>query len=407
MLRKRAMCLWAALPFAMACQVASGGVAPVGVNIQPGPAALNNPPPRAPQLENTGIWQADPILVSGSTAYRKGEFLYQDFLYDDRGATTNGNAGSTQFARSGRYTYPTNVAAYFENAADFVEVRLKLTADGDCDQVDVQLDERRKSGGRNDRSRRHRRYRADDSIRSERGGAGGCIRHRERYERRGDRCSDQRGIGELDSHRRSRSVGKSKFECPSRCTIRAEKPRSGWRLQRASGTARHRATPSPGLLRQRRRLEAPAPWSIRRRFSTSPIGSTNPMPAVRRTRAGEMVFRGRRWRPSVTVNGVQTHDLSSFFATVDFTKLAAGVDDDSGVIKQGFTNRIYSATLRGHARCGKSRGAESDEEPGMHADQHGRCQRHHLLHPAVCGPPAAVFAVRSGARCLRKRRDMA
>ena len=128
MLRKRAMSLWAALPLAIACQVATGGVAPVGVDIQPGPAALNNPPPRAPQLENTGIWQAAPILVSGSTAYRNGEFLYQDFLYDDRGATTNGNAGSTQLARSGRYTYPTNIAAYFENAADFVEVRLKLTA---------------------------------------------------------------------------------------------------------------------------------------------------------------------------------------------------------------------------------------------------------------------------------------
>src|SRR4029453_7585303 len=127
MLRRRAIFIWAALPLAVACNFASGGVAPVGVSIQPGPAALNNPPPRAPQLENTGIWQAHQILLSGSTAYRNGEFLYQDFLYDDRGATTNGNAGSTQFARSGRYTYPTNVAAYFENAADFVEVRLKLT----------------------------------------------------------------------------------------------------------------------------------------------------------------------------------------------------------------------------------------------------------------------------------------
>ena len=31
-------------------------------------------------------WEARPILVSGTTAYRKGEFLYQDFLYDDTGA---------------------------------------------------------------------------------------------------------------------------------------------------------------------------------------------------------------------------------------------------------------------------------------------------------------------------------
>jgi hypothetical protein len=105
-------------------------VAPAGVNILPGPPLLYEAPPRAPQLENVGIWQAEPLLISGAAGYRKGEFLYQDFLYDDRGATTNGNSGPTNLARSGRYTYPTNVADYFENLADLVEVRLKLTSAG-------------------------------------------------------------------------------------------------------------------------------------------------------------------------------------------------------------------------------------------------------------------------------------
>lgn len=36
----------------------------------PGPAILHQPPPAAPQLENTGVWRAQPILVSGATAYR-------------------------------------------------------------------------------------------------------------------------------------------------------------------------------------------------------------------------------------------------------------------------------------------------------------------------------------------------
>src|SRR6266700_5526968 len=55
---------------------------------RPGPAILYAPPPRAPQLENApgGPWHAKPILISGTTAYREGEFLYQDFLFDDRGA---------------------------------------------------------------------------------------------------------------------------------------------------------------------------------------------------------------------------------------------------------------------------------------------------------------------------------
>src|SRR3954453_2183101 len=78
---------------------------------RPGPDVLYAPPASAPQLENTGIWQAPPILVSGATAYRSGEFLYQDFLYDDRGA---GDA----------YGYPAD-ARYAGNAADLVELRLK------------------------------------------------------------------------------------------------------------------------------------------------------------------------------------------------------------------------------------------------------------------------------------------
>src|SRR5690349_19587108 len=82
-----------------------------GPGPRPGPDVLYAPPAAAPQLENTGIWQALPILISGATAYRSGEFLYQDFLYDDRGA---GDA----------YQYPAD-ARYAGNAADLVELRLK------------------------------------------------------------------------------------------------------------------------------------------------------------------------------------------------------------------------------------------------------------------------------------------
>src|SRR3954452_18074428 len=53
---------------------------------KPGPDLLYADSPPAPQLENAGPWQADPILVSGATAYRAGESLYQDFLFADHGA---------------------------------------------------------------------------------------------------------------------------------------------------------------------------------------------------------------------------------------------------------------------------------------------------------------------------------
>ena len=84
---------------------------------RPGPDILYEPLATAPQLENTGPWSAQPILISGASAYRQGEFLYQDFLYDDAGA-------------GGRYTYPTDLAQYAGNSADFVELRFKLLSGG-------------------------------------------------------------------------------------------------------------------------------------------------------------------------------------------------------------------------------------------------------------------------------------
>src|SRR4051812_24713035 len=59
----------------------------VASGARPGPDLLYAPAANAPQLNNAGVWKAAPILVSGAQAYRAGEFLYQDFLYDDHGAT--------------------------------------------------------------------------------------------------------------------------------------------------------------------------------------------------------------------------------------------------------------------------------------------------------------------------------
>ena len=98
---------------------------------RPGPAVLHAPPPVAPQLQNTGVWQADPILVSGTHSYRDGEWVYQDFLYDDHGATgvkaTNDPIGARRHLYSpagGTYTYPQD-KVYANNAADLVELRVK------------------------------------------------------------------------------------------------------------------------------------------------------------------------------------------------------------------------------------------------------------------------------------------
>ncbi len=111
-----------------------------GPGPRPGPGLLYQPPASAPQLSNSGPWQASPLLVSGASAYRGGEFLYQDFLYDDHGAHalqrdpndkrsggSDGTNGDLFSQPNGTYTYPTN-PAYAGNAADFVELRVKPLA---------------------------------------------------------------------------------------------------------------------------------------------------------------------------------------------------------------------------------------------------------------------------------------
>jgi Putative esterase/C-terminal binding-module, SLH-like, of glucodextranase len=101
---------------------------------RPGPEILYRPLAKAPQLENSGIWHANPILISGTSAYRQGEFLYQDFLYDDHGARGESrdpgdprSGGDTFSLPNGTYTYPTD-PVYANNAADLVELRIKPLA---------------------------------------------------------------------------------------------------------------------------------------------------------------------------------------------------------------------------------------------------------------------------------------
>ena len=111
------------------------GLPTVASGHRPGPDVLYAPAPRVPQLENTGPWHAAPILTSGATAYRDGEWLYQDFLFDDHGATGTpdpdspyGDSTHLYSPAAGTFTYPTD-KRYADNAADLVELRVKPQRD--------------------------------------------------------------------------------------------------------------------------------------------------------------------------------------------------------------------------------------------------------------------------------------
>src|SRR4051794_20625505 len=93
---------------------------------RPGPPLLYAKAPRVPQLEVQAPFRARPLLVSGTDAYRDGEYLYQDYLYDDHGADTGASVslpGVDGFSpASGDVPYPAQ-ARYANNAADLVELR--------------------------------------------------------------------------------------------------------------------------------------------------------------------------------------------------------------------------------------------------------------------------------------------
>ncbi len=93
---------------------------------EPGPDILRAPVPRAPQLENTGIWKAKPILVCHASAYRAGEYVHQGCVYDDQGAQIK-PLKWPEHAITFAYRYPT-AEVYRQNAADIVEVRIKPLA---------------------------------------------------------------------------------------------------------------------------------------------------------------------------------------------------------------------------------------------------------------------------------------
>ena len=124
---------------ALACAPVASAASLPGVSSgeRPGPPVLYQRPPTVPELSVRAPFSAPPLLVSGSDAYRGGEYLHQDYLFDDRGADTVPLFGSRGAANPGSdiasstggdVFYPTG-DRYSGNAADLVELRIKPTED--------------------------------------------------------------------------------------------------------------------------------------------------------------------------------------------------------------------------------------------------------------------------------------
>jgi hypothetical protein len=326
----------------------------VSSGARPGPDILYAEPAVAPQLTNAGDWSAAPILVSGAVAYRAGEFLYQDFLYDDHGAAgavdRNAPYGVGDFLFSptaGTFTYPTD-PVYAHNAADLVEFRVKPAGDATAFRVTLNtlLDPERVGftvalgGG------------ADTNVTWPHG-AGVASPAEYFLTVHGSTAELLDAAGTAVTPAPTASVDLERRQIDVRV------PRAAW----DPGAKVVRMTIGVGLWDTANNgYLAPTPESA---TATTPGGSSptnvaivnvgprlqEPMPAITEPAAPYTIgdaaagsaVQAHWWRERAQADALRLGDVSTLFADVDFARLAAGATDESQVPTTGPVNRILAS----------------------------------------------------------------
>ena len=342
----------AALP--AAGWAAKGSLPAVASGHRPGPDVLYAPPADVPQLQNAGVWKARPILVSGASAYRRGEFLYQDFLYDDHGAAGANDPSdpfnSAEFLFSpkhGTVTYPTD-RAFANNGADLVELRVKRGGGETAFRVTLntlKAPERTAFTIALGSSAAPLPWPHAAGVRSPAQlfltvhGATAELR------------DAQTGVALAPAPRAV--VDTRRRQVDVRVPHAAWDPgarRCAWPPAWACGTRRRAPTSPP--------RRAPPPLHVRAAARASGAALFNmafrfdePMPKISEPGVINTTFEGGAgadvdgswWRERAQGDALATGDVSRFNATVDFGKLAAGTRDESGVPKTGPIDRILGS----------------------------------------------------------------
>ena len=331
---------------------------------QQGPDALYADLPTAPQLENTGGWAADPIMVSGTDAYVDGEYLYQDFVYDDHGANVT-DTPLTQDQRpepsynyysptTGDYRYPTDFETYGYNAADLLEFRARPVEDGVAYRFTLQT------------------MKAPDTaaiavgINTD-GEAGGGVEWGYGIGDLGDLGLDHVLVtwgtgaaldGEaLADDRVSVDPERNQIEV----TVPLDPGESSWRHYTVTGLwdgENERFKPvdgepdadTPGRVGEARDPPLPPVFNVGFRFDESIASEEHPIipePPGDTTRADVLGYEqdpapsvSGHWREHRQANALAVRDISEFYADIDFGRLAAG-DTEYNVPESGFMDRLY------------------------------------------------------------------
>jgi hypothetical protein len=319
---------------------------------RPGPAILYRRPARAAQLTNGKPFKAAPILVSGATSYRRGEFLYQDFLYDDHGgrfiadpfdprAASEGDLFSKP---NGTYTYPT-APGFAGDAADLVEFRVKPLRKSTALRVTLNTLKNPSLvafsvaiGGRPGH-----KFPFPDGANVV-APAGLFLTVHPSGSRMvadlvragtGRRVRGKRPRVRVDLRRRQITVTISHRSWnPHRHTVRFalgvglwDKASGRYLLPQASADASH-----PGGAGSAKKPAA---------FFNVAFRTHEPFPSV--TDGTTAVLNAAWWRDRAQGNALASGDISQFYASVSFRKLERRVRDDSGVPKTGPIDRILAS----------------------------------------------------------------
>ena len=343
-------CLAAALGAAVALAApgtAGAGSLPAVVSGErPGPELLYAPAPRAPQLENAGVWRARPILVSGATAYRNGEFLYQDFLNDDHGAVgtrdpaTLGSLATLE-PSAGTLTYPTD-PVFAGNAADLVELRVRPLAAATTFRVTLNTlidPERTAFTVAIGSSEQARTWPHASGVRSPaqafltvHGSRGELVDAATRAA-----ITPPPKVA-VDRKRRQITVRVPHATWhPGRSVVRLAAGVGLWDTEKdaylAPGGQATATTPGGGA-----KSDAALFNVAFRMKEPQPVGRASGQGLVDIT-----VAPAAGWRESAQAAALADGDISRFFAEVDFGKLRERVRDDSAVPRTGPVNRILSS----------------------------------------------------------------
>jgi hypothetical protein len=366
---------------------------------RPGPDILYAPPAVAPQLQNApgSVWKAPPILISGATAYRGGEFLSQDWLYDDYGAHETADPGNPMTSSAafsmpnGTYTYPTN-PAYANDAADLVELRVKPLASATAFRVTLNT--------MNDPSL------VAFSIAI--GGTPGLtlpfpdganVRAPAQLFLTVHPTSSGSMVGDL-----VQAVGGAPVAGPApqvsvdvtRRQIQVLIPHADWNptgqvVRLAAGVGLwDRATGRyllPGNTATATQpggagVDPAPPAFFNVAFRTN---AQEPMPAIQNI-PGDVADTAW-WRDQAQAQALATGDISGFYADVDFNKLAAGTGDESGVPSSGPMDRILASRFEPAQGVNYADSCSSQAE-GCKGEFQGQLQPYAIYVPATPAPPS-------------------